>query len=107
MSNEQVRDIITKMSAKLDGQTGLPGALKFDFGSDGSVFVDGKSGPIAVSDGSGKSADCTISAELETFLKLFKGELDPTSAFMQGKIRVAGDMGLAMKAQPLLAKARA
>jgi putative sterol carrier protein len=35
-----------------------------------------------------------------------KGELDGTAAFMQGKLRVAGDMGLAMKIGPLLQKAR-
>ncbi len=43
---------------------------------------------------------------LETFEKMVKGELDGTSAFMQGKLRVAGDMGLAMKLGPVLQKAR-
>jgi putative sterol carrier protein len=34
------------------------------------------------------------------------GKLDPTMAFMQGKIKVNGDMSVAMKLQPLMAKAR-
>ncbi len=57
-------------------------------------------------DGEGKNADCTISVSLDDFEKMVKGELDGTSAFMQGKLRVAGDMGLAMKLGPILAKAR-
>ena len=106
MSNDQVQQIIARMGSALGHDSGLGGRLKFDFGAAGSVLVDGKSSPNTVSDGEGQQADCTISAELETFQKMVKGELDPTSAFMQGKLRVSGDMALAMKAAPILAKAR-
>jgi len=106
MSNDQVHQIIARMGQALEGETGLGGSLKFDFSSDGSVLIDGKSDPITVTDGSGQDADCTISVDLDTFQKMAKGEIDPTSAFMQGKLRVTGDMALAMKAQPFLAKAR-
>jgi putative sterol carrier protein len=71
------------------------------------VLIDGKANPNTVSDGEGKSADCTISVSLDDFDKMSSGQLDPTSAFMQGKLRVAGDMGLAMKLGPILQKARA
>jgi len=74
------------------------------YGEAGSVLIDGKTSPNSVSDGADKTADCTISVGLDTFEKLAKRELDPTSAFMQGKLRVAGDMGLAMKLGPLLQK---
>ena len=40
------------------------------------------------------------------FEKLSAGQLDPTMAFMQGKLKINGDMSVAMKLQPLLAKAR-
>ena len=62
--------------------------------------------PRLIAGRDGKTADCTISLSLETFEKMVKGELDGTSAFMQGKLRVAGDMGLAMKLGPILQKAR-
>lgn len=106
MSAETVQQIITQMGAALGANSGLGGTLKFDFGDAGSVLIDGKSTPNSVSDGAGKTADTTISLSLDTFEKMVKGELDGTSAFMQGKLRVAGDMSLAMKLGPILAKAR-
>jgi putative sterol carrier protein len=106
MSADQVKQIIEQMGGAIGADSGLGGTLKFDFGDPGSVFIDGKSTPNTVSDGAGKDADCTISLTVETFEKMVKGELDGTSAFMQGKLRVAGDMGLAMKLGPILQKAR-
>jgi putative sterol carrier protein len=106
MSSAQVQQIISQMSGAIGSNSGLGGTLKFDFGDAGSVLIDGKSSPNTVSDGTGKPADCTISVTLDTFEKMVKGELDGTSAFMQGKLRVAGDMGLAMKLGPVLQKAR-
>ncbi|HEV2562527.1 MAG TPA: SCP2 sterol-binding domain-containing protein [Rhizomicrobium sp.] len=106
MTSDIVKDIISQMGAALGANSGLGGILKFDFGEPGSVLIDGKSQPNTVSDGAGKTADCTITVSLETFEKMVKGELDGTSAFMQGKLRVAGDMGLAMKLGPILQKAR-
>jgi putative sterol carrier protein len=106
MSSEQVKEIVAQMGGAIGASSGLGGTLKFDFGEPGSVYIDGKSDPNTVSDGDGKTADCTISLSLETFEKMVKGELDGTSAFMQGKLRVAGDMGLAMKLGPILQKAR-
>ena len=53
-----------------------------------------------------KPADCTIIVSKADFEALGEGKLDPTMAFMQGKLKINGDMGIAMKLQPLLAKAR-
>jgi len=106
MASAQVQEIIKQMGGAIGANSGLGGTLKFDFGEPGSVYIDGKSDPNTVSDGEGKAADCTITVGLDTFEKMVKGELDGTSAFMQGKLRVAGDMGLAMKLGPVLQKAR-
>ena len=106
MSADQVNQIVKQLGAAIGANSGLGGTLKFDFGEPGSVLIDGKSAPNSVSDGEGKGADCTITVSLDDFLKMVKGELDPTGAFMQGKLRVAGDMGLAMKLGPILQRAR-
>ena len=106
MSNAVVEKIIARMGAALGENSGLGGSLRFDFGEAGSVLVDGKSIPNSVSDGADKSADCTIAISLENFERLVKKELDPTAAFMQGKLKVSGNMGLAMKLGPILSKAQ-
>lgn len=102
----RVETIVAEMGKRLGVQPGLGGTLKFDFGEAGSVFLDGQSEPNSVSDGAGKTADCTITLSLDTFEKLVTRQLDPTSAFMQGKLKVAGDIGLAMKLGPVLQKAQ-
>lgn len=46
-----------------------------------------------------EKVDVTMITDETTFLKLAKGEVKPTSAFMTGKLKIKGDMGKAMKAQ--------
>jgi hypothetical protein len=78
--------------------------LKFDFEGQGNIYIDGKSTPNTVTTDN-KPADCTITVSLDNFKKMVARELDGTTAFMQGKLKVAGDMSVAMKLGPVLAKA--
>jgi putative sterol carrier protein len=79
----------------------LGATVKFDCGADGVVFVDGAASPATVST-TDAPADCTISCSLDTLQSLVAGDLDPTAAFMMGKIKVAGDMGVAMRLSSVL-----
>jgi putative sterol carrier protein len=103
---KDVAEIIARMGAALGDDCGLRGRLKLDFGEAGCVLLDGKAIPNTVNDGAGQAADCTIAVSLENFERLAKNELDPTAAFLQGKLKVSGDMGLAMKLGALLSRAR-
>jgi putative sterol carrier protein len=106
MATQDVKKIVDALNARMGAHAGLNGTLKFDFGEIGSVYLDCSATP-PVRDGEGAPpAKCTIALTLETFDRLRKGDLDGTSAFMQGKLRVTGDMGLAMKLGPILQKAR-
>ncbi len=89
-------EITNKIREKVGTNSGLDATVKFDLGDAGVVFVDGKSSPNSVSN-EDKDADCTISMTLENFLKLVEGDLDPTTAYMFGKLKIAGSMGVAMK----------
>ncbi len=93
MTNDE---IITKMNEALAANGGMDKSVKFDFGDDGQVHL---SGTEAVAED--KDADCTISVTKDDFIALAKGELDPMGAFMSGKLKVAGDMSVAMGLQSL------
>lgn len=82
----------------------VPGKkVKFDFGDAGKIHLDGIAGAVSADD---NPADTTIKVKLEDFVAMAQGQLDPTAAFMQGKLRVEGDMGVAMQLQSVMAKLR-
>ena len=91
-----LEELTNKIKEKVGTNSGLDATVKFDLGGDGVVYVDGKSSPNSVSN-EDKDADCTITMTLENFLKLIAGDLDPTTAYMFGKLKIAGSMGVAMK----------
>jgi putative sterol carrier protein len=77
----------------------------FDIGGDGGGkwFADlTKSEGPYISEGEGE-AKCTITVgKAEDWVAIATGKMNPTMAFMQGKIKVKGDMSMAMKLQSLL-----
>jgi putative sterol carrier protein len=87
-----------------EGNVVVPGKkVKFDFGDAGKIFLDGGANAVSADDA---AADTTIKVKLEDFVAMAQGALDPTAAFMQGKLRVEGDMGVAMQLQGVMAKLR-
>lgn len=74
------------------------GTAKFVIEDEGAIVIDGE-GVRAGDD----EADVTLSASADTFEAILSGDLNPTSAFMSGKLSVDGDMGLAMKLGSALA----
>ncbi|WP_119677658.1 SCP2 sterol-binding domain-containing protein [Indioceanicola profundi] len=80
---------------------GLNAVVKFDFGQEGSLIVDGKTTPPAIGR-TGPDPDTTLSISSGDFIKLSQGDLNPTMAFMTGKLKVSGNMGVAMKLSSML-----
>jgi putative sterol carrier protein len=86
---------------KVGSDSGLGTTLKFDCGSEGMVLIDGTTMPNVVSNDD-REAACTIALSMDTLGRLLLRELDPTTAFMMGKLKVSGDMSVAMRLQHLL-----
>lgn len=75
--------------------------VKFDLGDDGLIFWDGTETPAQIGNDD-IEADTTIRLSAENFEKLMQGGLDPTMAYMTGKLKVDGKVGVAMKIGTLL-----
>ena len=99
----EIDDVTKGIAERVGASSGLGATLKFSFEGQGTIYIDGKSSPNTVSN-EDKAADCTITVSLENFKKMAAGELDGTTAFMTGKLKVAGDMSVAMKVGPILSR---
>ncbi len=93
-----LEDIAEKMKTRMNG---FNHTAKFDFDSDGIMFVDATQSPPEVTF-EDKEAEVTLTTSIETFEKILKGEQDPNIAFMMGKLKVSGSMGLALKLNGML-----
>lgn len=86
--------VITKaveaLSAKL--ADGFDATAKFVIEGEGAIMVD--SDGVRAGD---EPSDVTLTASAEVFEGMLNGEMNPTMAFMTGKLKVDGAMGLAMK----------
>jgi len=81
---------VTALTAKLNG--GFDGVAKFVIPGEGAIMMDGSG--VRAGD---EEADVTLTASTETFQAILAGDMNPTMAFMTGKLSVDGSMGLAMK----------
>ena len=93
----------SEMAAKLnEANAFLPGKrVKIDFGDQGVVMLDGNAQQVTEEDG---PADTTIKVAWADWEQMADGKLDGMTAFMQGKLKVEGDMSNAMQLQGVLAK---
>jgi putative sterol carrier protein len=90
-----------KIRHKLGQDSSLNARLKFDCGDDGVIFVDAVVNPHVV-DNQDRDADCTVSLSLVDLVALLAGELNPVNGFMSGKLKLAGDMSIAMRLQKVV-----
>jgi putative sterol carrier protein len=80
---------VTALHAKIPS---FDGVAKFVFKGHGAIMLDHNGARAA-----DEPADVTLTAEAEVFRAILAGEMNPTTAFMTGKLSVDGNMGLAMQ----------
>ncbi len=95
------QEIFEQIKARAERATGLQGSFRFIIDGDKFVHIDAHQAPPAVSM-EDKPADCTVRVSSDTLSELLSGKANPATAFMFGKIKVEGNMGLAMALTKIL-----
>ena len=90
-------DITQRVRQRLEGREALGKTLKIDFKGEGFIHVDG-----AEVTNADAPADCTVVVSREDLEAMARGQLDPMGAMLRGRLRIQGDMGVAMKLQAML-----
>jgi putative sterol carrier protein len=70
--------------------------VKIDLGTDGAIFIDGTASPATVSN-AGDGEDVAIITGMDVFEGILAGSQNAQMAFMTGKLKVDGNMAIAMK----------
>ena len=78
---------------------GLDATIQFKFtgAEPGEWYAVVKDGKVEVAQGTHASPKMNLTADSADYVKIFTGEIDGMQAFMQGKLKLAGDLNLAMK----------
>jgi putative sterol carrier protein len=97
MSLQEVTDGLRQRTAT---KPPFGNSVKFAF-PEGNILVDGTGAGNVVSNDD-TPAQCTIKMSMDDFKAMAAGQLDGMTAFMTGKLKIEGDMGVAMKLQGLL-----
>ncbi len=101
----EVQTIFTEMPSRLNASAaaGLDAVIQYDLTGDAgcSYHCAIKDGAAVVTEGNHDAPTMTVTMDAADFVDLIGGKLDGMSAFMGGKLKIGGDMGLAMKMQNL------
>ncbi|MBF9059488.1 sterol carrier protein [Rhodobacterales bacterium HKCCSP123] len=91
-------DLAARIREGLAGRS-FDGSLKFDCGEEGVIVLADSTATTE-----DREADCTIRLSRDNLVKLLGGELNPMTGVMLGKLKVSGDMGVALGLGRLLAR---
>lgn len=94
--SDVIEQAVVALNDKLAG-SGFDGTAKFVIDGEGAIMLDGDGARSGDED-----AEVTMTADADTFREILDGSLNPTSAFMGGRLKIDGDMGAAMRLAPAL-----
>lgn len=94
--SDVIEHAVTALNEKLSG-SGFDGTAKFVIEDEGAIMLDADGAHAGDDD-----ADVTMTADSDTFREILDGSLNPTAAFMSGRLKIEGDMGAAMRLAPAL-----
>ncbi|WOF75075.1 SCP2 sterol-binding domain-containing protein [Parvibaculaceae bacterium PLY_AMNH_Bact1] len=89
---------------EISGATPIGAVLKFEYPDGGCLVIDGTGNANRISL-ENEEADCVVSLPLETHAQMLRFELDQTTAFREGRMRIKGNIAVAIKLGPLVSTA--
>ena len=102
---DQVKEIFGAMPSQFnaDAAKGMNSVIQFNLTGDGGgqYHVAIKDGACSVGEGAHASPNMTMTMAASDYVDMISGKLNGQMAFMSGKLKIAGDMSLAMKMQTL------
>ena len=104
LSDIFTQKIATKIKSNPDIASSINATYVFDLtGDDGGQWtIDLTKEGGEVKEGAIEDANLTVTMTATDFMKLVDGSLNPQMAFMSGKLKIKGDMPLALKLQQIL-----
>ncbi len=108
MSEPTLRDLMQTLAQSFSSPqaAGLNGVIQYKLtgeqGGDWIMTIHDQQ--CVLEEGLAPKPNLTITARAQDFMDIVSGKKDGVRAFMQGKLKLSGDMGLAMKLQPLFMK---
>lgn len=96
-----MRDRVASNPAKI---ANLKASYQFDLSGEGggTYHAAFDNGTYDIGAGAVENPGCTVTMSATDFQAMVSGTLNPTAAFMSGKLKIKGDMGLAMKLQQVI-----
>ena len=105
----EIKDFFAKLPSLInaDAAKGMNSTIQFNLTGDGGAtyHIVVKDGVATVNEGAAATPNMTMTVAAQDYLDIQSGKLNGQMAFMSGKMKIAGDMGLAMKMQSLIKRA--
>lgn len=104
---DTVAAFFSELGGKVDPTKiqGMNATYQFDITGDngGTWHVKLADGNVSVNEGPAENPNITLTATDENWMQIVTGKLSGQTAFLTGKLKIKGDMGLAMKLQSVFA----
>ena len=103
MSGDGVHEFFAQLPERVgaDRAAELHASYRFDLEGAGSFHVSVEDGRVVVREEEGP-ADCIVRTSEDVFLEIVRGQRNPLTAYLTGKVKVEGDVALLVALKDLM-----